>query len=58
MRHEWKAFGRLKQALAHIQTTNARDRRPRQSSTHTQPFRPVCVMEAFMWAGIHDVKTF
>ena len=40
VRREWNAFGRLRQALIHIQTTNALGPRPRPSSTHTQPFRP------------------
>ena len=58
MWREWNAFGRLRQALVHIQTTNALGRRPRPSSTHTQLFRPVRVMEASIWAVIHDVQEF
>ena len=38
---ELNAFGRLRQALVHIQTRNSLGRRPRPSSTYTQPFRPV-----------------
>ena len=45
VRLEWGAFGRLRHALVHIQTTNALGRRPRPPSTHTQPFRPVRVVE-------------
>ena len=37
---EWNVFGRLRQALVHIQTTNALGRRPRPYSTYSQPFRP------------------
>ena len=40
MYREWNVFDRLKQALVHIQTTNALGRRPRPSSTYSQPFRP------------------
>ena len=58
MRRDWNAFGRLRQALVHIQATNALGRRSRPSSTHTQPFRPVRVMEASVWAGIHDTQEF
>ena len=48
VRREWNAFSRLRQALIRIQTTNALGPRPRPSSTHTQPFRPVRVMDASM----------
>ena len=59
MRREWNAFDRLRQALVHIQTTNALGRRPRPSSTHTQPFRPVREMEVSMWrASAHIVQEF
>ena len=40
MYREWNVFGRLRQALVHIQTTNALGRRPRPYSTYSQPFRP------------------
>ena len=56
LRDSWNEFGRLRQALVHSQTTNALGRRPRQSSTHTQPFRPMRVVEASMRAGLHDVQ--
>ena len=58
MRREWNAFGRLGQALVHIQTTNALGCRLRPSSTHTYLFWLVSVMEASMWARIHDVQEF
>ena len=58
MRREWNAFGRLRQTLIHIQTTNAPGCRPRLSSMHTHPFRPVRVMEASVWAGIHNGQEF
>ena len=56
---ELNAFGRLRQALVHIQTTNnALGRRPRSSSRHTRPNRPVRVMEVSIWAGMGDIKEF
>ena len=58
MRRERDAFGRLIQALVHIQLSNALGRRPRPSSTHTQPFWPVRELEASRLAGIHDVQEF
>ena len=42
----WNAFSRLRQALIHIQTTDALGCCPRPSSTHTQPFWPVRIMVA------------
>ena len=48
-RGEWKAFGRLRQALVHIQTTKkVPGRRPPQSTAHTQPVRLVRGTEASM----------
>ena len=32
--------------------------RPRPSSTHIQSFRAVHMMDASMWAGIHDAQEF
>ena len=51
-------LGGLRQALVHIQTKNALGRRSRPSPTHTQPFRPVRVVETSMLAGIHNVQEF
>ena len=59
MRRELNAFGRLRQGLVHMQTANnALGRLPRPSSTYTQPFRPVRVMEASIWARVQDVQEF
>ena len=38
---ELYAFGRLRQALVYVQTKNSLGHRPRLSSTHTQPYRPL-----------------
>ena len=46
MYREWNVFGRLRQALVHIQTTNALGRRPRPYSSYSQPFRPGREIEA------------
>ena len=46
MYREWNVFGRLRQALVHIQTTNALGRRPRPYSSYSQPFRPGWEIEA------------
>ena len=46
MYREWNVFGRLRQALVRIKTTNALGRRPRPSSTYSQPFRPGREIEA------------
>ena len=46
MYREWNVFIRLRQALVHIQTTNALGRRPRPYSTYSQPFRPGREIEA------------
>ena len=56
MRRELNKIGWQRQALVHIQTTNALGRRPRPSSTNTQLFRPVRVMEASIWAGIQYTR--
>ena len=59
MYREWDVFGRLRQALVHIQTTNnALGRRPRPYSTYSQPFRPGREIEASVWAGMHDLQEF
>ena len=46
MYREWNVFGRLRQALVHIQTTNALGRHPRPSLSYSQPFRPGREIEA------------
>ena len=58
VRRELNVFCWLRQALIHIQTMNTLGRRSRPSSMQTQPFRPVRVMEAFIWAGIQDAREF
>ena len=50
------AFRWLRQALVHIQTRNAFGRRPRPSSMHTQPFRSVRVLRAFIWAWVQEIQ--
>ena len=56
MYREWNVFGRLRQALVHIQTINALGRRPRPYSTYSQPFRPGREIEASVRVGMHDLQ--
>ena len=56
MYRKWNVFGRLRQALVHIQTTNALGRRPRPYSTYSQPFRPGQEIEASVRAGMHNLQ--
>ena len=56
MYREWNVFDRPRQALVHIQTTNALGRRPRPYSTYSQPFRPGRKKEASVQTGMNDLQ--
>ena len=56
MYREWNVFGRLRQALVYIQITNALGRRPRPSSTYSQPFRPGRGKKESVLAGMYDLQ--